>query len=111
MGTLDGKPVASWIVVRLEWARAQGWRGHVVSGFRTFAEQKQLHDEFLSGARPGPVARPGTSNHQGHRWPRGAVDVTEPEALAKILEAQPSSWKPLRPFGPGDLAHFSATGG
>lgn len=110
MQTFDGKPVASWIHVRLTWARRHGWSGRLVSGYRTNAEQRRLYDEWRRGERAGPVAKPGFSNHEGRRYPRGACDVTEPEELERVLQQLPTSSRPLVPFGPGDRPHFSATG-
>lgn len=108
--TVDGVPVAPWIAARLRWARRRGWRGRVVSGVRSTAEQRRLWTEWQQGRRAGPVARPGQSNHEGTMWPRGAVDVTDWEQLRRICEDQPAHWRKLRWYGPGDPVHFSATG-
>jgi hypothetical protein len=110
MRTVDGVKVVTWIADRLDWARSQGWDGKVVSGYRTYREQQLLHDSWRRGERPGPVAKPGQSNHQGRRAPRGAVDVTQGDELERILQQQPDHWLQLKPFGPGDRPHFSATG-
>lgn len=107
---MDGRPVVPWIYDRLSWARAHGWSGKVRSGFRSHAEQHRLYDEWQRGERPGPVARPGTSNHEGRRYPRGAVDVTEWFELVAVLARRPGFGHPLVWFGPGDPPHFSATG-
>lgn len=110
-GTLyDGQRCASWIVPHLRWARANGWRGRVVDGYRTRAEQTRLYNEWRAGEREGPVARPGTSNHEGLRYPRGAVDVTHGAELAAVLSERHGPGRPLVGFGAGDLPHFSATG-
>ena len=107
---IDGVRVAPWIHSRLVWARARGWTGRVVSGYRSDAEQAQLWNEYVAGLRAGPVARPGRSNHRGLIWPLGAVDVTQPEQLRDILTQAPARWRKLRWYGPGDRWHFSATG-
>ena len=107
---IDGVRVAPWIHARLLWARRKGWQGRVVSGWRSSQEQRALWESFQRGERPGPVARPGESNHEGLRWPRGAVDVTQPEVLAAVLEDQPRHWRKLRWYGPGDRWHFSSSG-
>lgn len=107
---VDGVRVAGWIIPRLLWARRNGWTGRVVSGIRTRAEQQRLWDSWQRGERPGPVARPGTSNHEGTRYPRGAVDVTQGEQLASVMQRWPGHGEPLRPHGPGDWPHFSLTG-
>lgn len=107
---IDGVRVASWIAPRLRWARRNGWRGTVISGIRSRAHQQRLYDEWRRGERAGPVARPGTSNHEGTRYPRGAVDVTRGDELEEVMKRWPGRGEPLRPFGPGDRPHFSLTG-
>jgi hypothetical protein len=39
---------------------------------------------YNSGVRP--AARPGTSNHEGSQFPRGAVDVSDAQTLSRILQ-------------------------
>jgi hypothetical protein len=97
----DNKPVASWIAPVLAYARAQGWKGAVNSGYRSFEDQTRIYN---SGVRP--AAKPGTSNHEGDEFPRGAVDVSEPEQLAEILRK--SKYKNLLVWAGGkDPVHFS----
>jgi phage-related minor tail protein/SLT domain-containing protein len=73
---MDGKPVADWIYAILERARQAGVGFTVSSGFRTDAEQTRIYD---SGVRPAAVPKseggPG-SNHEGSRFPAGAVDIS-----------------------------------
>lgn len=97
---LDGKPVASWIAKRLERARAAGWQGHVNSGYRSVAEQRRIYN---SGVRP--AAKPGQSNHNFTAYPGGAVDVTDPQQLAAIL--QKLGIRKLKWAGSKDVVHFS----
>lgn len=78
--TFDGHPIAPWIAPILQYARRVGWKGHVVSGYRSFAEQTRI---FNSGVRP--AAKPGSSNHEKLKYPGGAVDVTDPQELSTIL--------------------------
>jgi len=101
-GTIDfeGTPVAAWIYPYLAYARSKGWKGTVESGYRSYAEQKAIWD---SGVRP--AAQPGQSNHEGKRFPRGAVDVTQAAELAHILGALPGSL--LQWAGSQDPVHFS----
>lgn len=95
----DGKPVAGWIAAELRWARKQGWKGTVTSGFRTRADQERIYN---SGVRP--AAKPGTSNHEATEFPRGAVDVSDAATLAKLLRRRGS---PLIWAGAKDPVHFS----
>jgi hypothetical protein len=101
IATFDGKQVAAWIRPALAYARAHGWTGTVTSGYRSFAEQKRIYD---SGVRPAAV--PGTSNHEGTQFPRGAVDVTNAAQLSAILLKSPYA-KLLVYAGSKDPVHFS----
>lgn len=62
--TLSARMVAPFLAM-VAAARAAGCELRLNSGFRTFAEQKNLHDGFTRGL-PGfnLAARPGRSNHQ-----------------------------------------------
>lgn len=100
-GSFDGKKVAGWIAPILEYARQHGWKGTVSSGYRSYADQERIYD---SGVRPAAV--PGTSNHEGSQFPRGAVDVTDAQQLAQILARSPYR-KRLRYAGSKDPVHFS----
>jgi len=97
----EGAPVAAWIAPILQYARQRGWRGSINSGFRSYAEQKRIYD---SGVRPAAV--PGTSNHEGDVFPRGAVDVSDAETLARILARSPYRRR-LVWAGSKDPVHFS----
>lgn len=99
VGEFEGKKVAAWILPELEYARRHGWKGSVTSGFRSRAEQERIYN---SGVRP--AAKPGTSNHEGDEFPRGAVDVSDAETLARILKRRRSR---LVWAGSRDPVHFS----
>lgn len=97
----DGKPVAGWIAPILQYARQHGWKGSVTSGYRSYADQQRIYN---SGVRP--AAKPGTSNHEMTAFPGGAVDVTDPQTLARILARSPFAGK-LVYAGSKDPVHFS----
>lgn len=97
----EGKTVAAWIAPALAYARKHGWKGSVTSGFRSFADQTRIYN---SGVRP--AAKPGTSNHEGAEFPRGAVDVSDAAQLSAILQKSPYG-KLLQWAGPKDPVHFS----
>lgn len=99
--TFEGHRVAAWIKPALVYGRKHGWTGGVHSGFRSFADQKRIYD---SGVRP--AARPGTSNHEGSDFPRGAVDVSNAPQLARILARSPYG-RFLKYAGAKDPVHFS----
>lgn len=95
------KKVAAWIDPILKYAQAHGWKGTVNSGYRSKAEQERIYD---SGVRPAAV--PGTSNHEGEAFPRGAIDVSDAEQLAQILKHSPYAGT-LVWAGSKDPVHFS----
>lgn len=96
-----GVTVADWIAPILTYAAAHGWKGVVNSGYRSFADQKRIYD---SGVRPAAV--PGTSNHEGDQFPRGAVDVSDAQQLSDVLAKSPYA-KALVYAGAKDPVHFS----
>lgn len=100
----EGVRVAAWIHPYLVYARRQGWKGKVNSGFRSFAEQTRIYN---SGVRP--AAKPGTSKHEGAGFPRGAIDVSDAEELDRILRRRGT--KRLRFAGAKDPVHFSRPSG
>lgn len=101
LGSFDGHQVALWIIPFLRYARSHGWKGSVTSGYRSYAEQARIYN---SGVRPAAV--PGSSNHEGQAFPRGAIDVTEAAQLSAILERLPGG-SLLKWAGSADPVHFS----
>lgn len=101
VGKFEGKAVAGWIAPILQYARQQGWKGTVNSGFRTLADQTRIYN---SGVRP--AAKPGTSNHEFTGFPGGAVDVSDAASLSRILQRSPYG-KKLVWAGAKDPVHFS----
>jgi hypothetical protein len=101
VANFEGKKVAAWIKPALVYARQHGWKGTVNSGYRSFADQQRIYN---SGVRP--AAKPGTSNHEGTDFPRGAVDVSDAATLSAILQRSPYG-KRLKWAGAKDPVHFS----
>lgn len=98
-----GTPVAKWLVPVLNRAVEAGWDGCLNSGYRTPAEQAAA-----CAQTSGPCAAPGQSNHQGKRYPGGAVDVCNP---ASFQAAMNKIGNPLRnSLGASDPVHFSVSG-
>jgi hypothetical protein len=107
----DGKPVASWIVPILSWARGHGWHGSVTSGYRD--PQQQMAAARGYGLEHYGPAGPLGSNHVRTAYPGGAVDVSDPPGLARVLSGyQATNGRTLVWGNPviGDFVHFSATG-
>ena len=97
----EGTRVAAWIAPILKYARQKGWKGSINSGYRSFADQTRI---WNSGVRP--AARPGTSNHEGSDYPRGAIDVNGADQLHQILQNSPYK-NVLVWAGQKDPVHFS----
>lgn len=102
-----GHQVANWMLPSLRFSKKHGWSGAVSSGFRTNAEQKVLYARYLAGGNL--AAKPGQSNHEGSRFPRGAIDTPDWQGLRRGLSIYRGSPKP-KWFGAGDTVHFSGNG-
>jgi hypothetical protein len=110
VATFDGRAVAAWIEPHLRWARAQGWKGTIESGYRT-----PEHSEQVCMSKCGHPTCPGscagrTSNHSGRVAPAGAVDVTDYPAFAALMKRSPHRPRLLNDLPVTDPNHFSATG-
>jgi hypothetical protein len=105
----DGVPVASWLVWYLEYARAHGWHGRLVSGWRDPAYSESLCRR-MCGAPSCPGRCAGrSSNHSGSVSPHGAIDVSDYENFGRIIRGHgnPHIFNAL---GAQDPVHFSASG-
>ena len=87
----------------LAFARANGWKGQVSSGYRTYAEQVVLYNRYKNGGNL--AARPGQSLHESGN----ALDVTDYQGFKRAMDKAPKGAR-LKWFGPGDSVHFSTTG-
>lgn len=96
-----GHKVAAWIAPILQYVASKGVTPQITSGYRSKAEQERIYD---SGVRPAAV--PGTSNHEGDAFPRGAVDIANAQAVANALKGSPYE-KLLVYAGSKDPVHFS----
>lgn len=105
---LDGKQVAAWIAHDLQIARENGWRGYVVSGYRS-----PEYSDWLCKQMCGRPSCPGRcagriSNHSGINYPHGAVDVTDYINLKHIAARHGLRIRNSLPRT--DPVHFSASG-
>lgn len=107
--TYDGVRVAAWLVPYLEHARANGWRGRLVSGWRDPAYSESLCYRMCGRPTcPGKCAG-RSSNHAGKDKPRGALDVSDYYNFGRIIHGWGSP--PIfNALGARDPVHFSATG-
>ena len=93
----------------LEKARAAGWGGHVLSGYRS-PEYSESICLTMCGAPSCPGRCAGrSSNHSGKDYPAGAVDVDDYVTFAAV---QGKIGSPLKnTIGASDPNHFSISGG
>jgi hypothetical protein len=111
VATFDGRPVAAWMVPYLEWARQNGWKGTLNSGWRDPA-----YSEHLCLNMCGRPSCPGkcagrTSNHAGSVKPAGAVDVSDYVTFGHLMARCPYSPKLQNRLGARDPVHYSVSGG
>lgn len=87
----------------IAFARANGWGGTILSGFRSRAEQAELYRRYRAGTG-NLAAPPGSSNHEGGV----AIDVSDPEGFARAMDKMGAGRLYRRV--PGEPWHFSITG-
>lgn len=106
----DGVPVAAWMVPYLQWARENGWRGRLVSGWRDPQYSRNLCMR-MCGAPSCPGRCAGTSsNHSGSTPGRGAVDVSDYVTFERLMARCPISPKLINRLDARDPVHFSVSG-
>ena len=109
VATFDGKPVASWLIAYLSWARQHGWQGTLTSGWRDPEYSEKLCMQ-ICGAPTCPGRCAGRfSNHSGSVKPQGAIDVSDYTRFGKLMAQCPLSPRIFNDL-PKDRVHFSATG-
>lgn len=111
----DGKQVARGAIPSLIWARGHGWKGVVVSGYRTPAYSEHLCYVMCGHPTcPGRCAGRGTN----HAWatmhpPRWAVDVSDYVTFGRLMveynRTHPNAVQ-IHNFLPNDRVHFSPSG-
>jgi hypothetical protein len=106
----DGRPVAAWLKPYLDWARQNGWKGTLNSGFRDPAYSEKLCIS-MCGAPSCPGKCAGrASNHAGSSNPSGAVDVSDYVTFGQLMRRCPYSPRIFNALGAQDPVHFSASG-
>jgi peptidoglycan hydrolase-like protein with peptidoglycan-binding domain len=110
VATFDGRPVAAWLKPYLDWARQNGWKGTLNSGFRDPAYSEKLCMS-MCGAPSCPGRCAGrASNHAGSSNPSGAVDVSDYVTFGQLMRRCPYSPRIFNALGAQDPVHFSASG-
>jgi hypothetical protein len=108
--TFDGRPVAAWMKPYLDFARENGWRGTLTSGFRDPAHSEQLCLQ-MCGAPSCPGRCAGrASNHAGSTKPRGALDVSDFARFGQLMQRCPLQPRLFNALGAQDPVHFSVSG-
>lgn len=108
--TFDGVRVARWMVPYLKWARAHGWKGWLVSGFRDPAYSEGLCYRMCGAPRcPGKCAGK-SSRHCGKNKPEGALDVAHYVEFGRLMRQCPLSPHIFNGLGAQDPVHFSVQG-
>lgn len=108
----DGVPCAVWLVPYLQYARRNGWKGRLVSGWRSPAYSESLCYRMCNQPRCPGLCAGRASNHSGSSNPRGALDVSDYTRFGELMKDAKAPRHP-RIFNdlPNDRVHFSATGG
>jgi hypothetical protein len=105
---VNGKQVPTWIAEELKKARAYGWQGYVVSGYRTPAYSESLCYAMCGRPKcPGMCAGRSSNHSQGFVFPHGAVDVTDYYRLQSISQKHGLR---IHNALPRDRVHFSNSG-
>lgn len=109
IGKFDGISVAAIAIPHLTWARAHGWQGRLVSGWRD-----PNYSQSLCYRMCGRPSCPGmcaglASNHVGSTAARFAIDVSDYTRFGNLMRScpcRPRIWNSL----PSDRVHFSPSG-
>jgi hypothetical protein len=110
VGKFDGKTVAKCAIPLLTWARANGWKGTLVSGWRDPKYSQSLC--FNMCGRPScPGKCAGlSSNHVGDTPAKFAMDVSDYVNFGHIIARCPLQPKVHNSLGARDPVHFSPSG-
>ena len=101
----DGVPVRASLVPHLKWARAHGWQGRLVSGWRDPNYSRSLCLR-MCGAPSCPGRCAGTSSNHV----RTAIDVSDYARFGQLMRSCPHSPKIFNALGARDPVHFSPNG-
>lgn len=106
----DGKPVAKAAVPLLQWARNNGWRGQLVSGWRDPKYSQNLCYQMCG--RPSCPGRCAglSSNHVGSIPSRFAMDVSDYTKFGEVMRRCPLKPDVHNALGARDPVHFSPSG-
>lgn len=110
VGSFDGKPVAKTAIPLLTWARANGWDGVLVSGWRDPKYSQSLCFR-MCGAPSCPGRCAGlSSNHVGNTPTKFAMDVSDYVRFGQLMARCPILPHVHNALGSRDPVHFSPSG-
>jgi len=109
VGSFEGIPVATWLIPYLSWARAHGWRGTLLSGWRSPEHSEQLCFKMCGAPTCQGTCAGRSSNHSGSVKPHGAIDVSDPTSFGPLIAQCPLLPRIFNDLS-RDRGHFSATG-
>lgn len=110
VSSFDGVPVAKDWVPRLQWARTHGWRGKLVSGWRSPAYSESLCYRICG--RPscsGTCAGRSSRHSQDSVIDGAAVDVSDYINFGHVIARYPHAPRLFNAL-PRDRVHFSRYG-
>lgn len=110
VGRFDGRPCANWLIPYLTWARANGWRGTLNSGWRDPVYSEGLCYRMCGAPSCSGRCAGRNSNHSGSVRPRGAVDVSDYATFGRVIGRCPYGPRIFNALGARDPVHFSASG-
>jgi len=114
VGTLDGKPVANWIIPYVIWARThevngRRWQGVVASGWRDPEYSEHLCFQMCGAPKCAGRCAGRSSGHSQSVKPAGCIDVTDYEHFGQAMRACPYTPRLINDL-PIDRVHYSVTG-
>ncbi len=115
IGSFDGKPVAKWMIPKLQWARAHGWQGRLVSGWRSIAYSIQLcYNMCGRPSCPGRCGGASTNHVKADPLPgivNGAIDVSDYTRFGQLMRRSDCPGPRIfNALGARDPVHFSPSG-
>lgn len=110
VGTFDGVPVANCAIPYLQWARANGWRGTLVSGWRDPNYSRSLCMRMCGAPSCAGRCAGTASNHVGKVIRRFALDVSAYVQFGQLMARCPIRPRIFNRLGARDPVHFSPSG-
>jgi hypothetical protein len=111
VGTFDGKPVAKVAIPQLRFARANGWRGVLVSGWRDPNYSERLCYNMCGAPSCSGRCAGKSSNHVGNSPARYSKDVSDYTKYGQLM-ARSDCPRPrvFNALGARDPVHYSPNG-